>query len=76
MTEKTKLVFKIADQLSGIGKFNGTIDGQWVLFEYDQKTGTLWHTFDEGTKAGEHQLELEITDKKENKSTFKTTFIR
>jgi len=76
MTEKTKLVFKIADQLSGIGKFNGAIDGQWVLFEYDQKTGTLWHTFDEGTKAGEHQLELEITDKKENKSTFKTTFIR
>ena len=76
MTEKTKLVFKIADQVSGIGKFNGTIDGQWVLFEYDQKTGTLWHTFDERTKAGEHQLELEITDKKENKSTFKTTFIR
>jgi murein DD-endopeptidase MepM/ murein hydrolase activator NlpD len=76
MTEKTKLVFKIADQVSGIGKFNGTIDGQWVLFEYDQKTGTLWHTFDERTKAGEHQLELEVTDKKENKSTFKTTFIR
>ena len=76
MTEKTKLVFKIADQVSGIGKFNGTIDGQWVLFEYDQKTGTLWHTFDERTKAGEHQLKLEVTDKKENKSTFKTTFIR
>jgi hypothetical protein len=76
MTEKTKLVFKIAEQVSGIGKFNGTIDGQWVLFEYDQKTGTLWHTFDERTKAGEHQLELEVTDKKENKSTFKTTFIR
>jgi murein DD-endopeptidase MepM/ murein hydrolase activator NlpD len=76
MTEKTKLVFKIADQLSGIGKFNGTIDGQWVLFEYDQKTNSLWHTFDERTKTGTHQLELEITDKKENKSTYKTTFIK
>jgi hypothetical protein len=76
MTEKTKLVFKIADQLSGIGKFNGTIDGQWVLFEYDQKTGTLWHTFDERTKTGTHQLELEISDKKNNKTTYKTTFIR
>jgi hypothetical protein len=76
MTEKTKLVFKIADQLSGIEKFNGTIDGQWVLFEYDQKTGTLWHTFDERTKTGTHQLELEISDKKNNKTTYKTTFIR
>jgi murein DD-endopeptidase MepM/ murein hydrolase activator NlpD len=76
MTEKTKLVFKIADQLSGIGKFNGTIDGQWVLFEYDQKTGTLWHTFDERTKTGTHQLELEISDKKNNTTTYKTTFIR
>jgi murein DD-endopeptidase MepM/ murein hydrolase activator NlpD len=76
MTEKTKLVFKIADQLSGIGKFNGTIDGQWVLFEYDQKTGTLWHTFDERTKTGTHQLELEVSDKKNNTTTYKTTFIR
>jgi murein DD-endopeptidase MepM/ murein hydrolase activator NlpD len=76
MTEKTKVVFKIADQLSGIGKFNGTIDGQWVLFEYDQKTGTLWHTFDERTKTGTHQLELEISDKKNNTTTYKTTFIR
>jgi murein DD-endopeptidase MepM/ murein hydrolase activator NlpD len=76
MTEKTKVVFKIADQLSGIGKFNGSIDGQWVLFEYDQKTGTLWHTFDERTKTGTHQLELEISDKKNNTTTYKTTFIR
>ena len=76
MTEKTKVVFKIADQLSGIGKFNGTIDGQWVLFEYDQKTGTLWHTFDERTKTGTHQLELEISDKKNNTTTYKTTFIK
>lgn len=76
MTGKTKLVFKIADQLSGIEKFNGTIDGQWVLFEYDQKTGTLWHTFDERTKAGTHQLELEVSDKKNNTTTYKTTFIR
>jgi murein DD-endopeptidase MepM/ murein hydrolase activator NlpD len=76
MTEKTKVVFKIADQLSGIGKFNGTIDGKWVLFEYDQKTGTLWHTFDERTKTGTHQLELEVSDKKNNTTTYKTTFIR
>ena len=76
MTEKTKLVFKIVDELSGIGKFNGTIDGNWVLFEYDQKTNSLWHTFDDRTEAGTHQLELEIIDKKVNKSTYKTNFIK
>jgi murein DD-endopeptidase MepM/ murein hydrolase activator NlpD len=76
MTEKTKVAFKIADKHSGIGKFNGTIDGYWVLFEYDQKTNSLWHTFDDRIEKGTHQLELEVTDKKENKSTYKTTFIK
>ncbi|MFM6954698.1 MAG: M23 family metallopeptidase [Sphingobacteriaceae bacterium] len=76
MTGRTKLIFKIADRLSGIGNFAGTVDGQWILFEYDQKTGTLWHSFDERIAKGSHQLELQVQDKKGNTSTYKTTFIR
>lgn len=76
MTGIPKMVFKIADNLSGINSFIGKIDGQWVLMEYDQKTGTLWHTFDERTKAGKHQFELIVSDKRNNTSIYKTNFTR
>ncbi len=74
MTGISKIVFKIADQLSGIATFKGKIDGQWVLMEYDQKTAILWHRFDEKTSPGKHQLELSVADKKGNTSIYKANF--
>jgi len=74
MTGISKMIFKIADNISGIGSFIGTIDGQWVLMEYDQKSATLWHQFDERTQPGKHVFELLVTDKKGNQSTFKASF--
>lgn len=74
MRKKTKIIFKIADSLSGIGRFEGRIDGQWVLVEYDQKTNTLWHQFDERTTTGKHAFELNVIDKKGNSSNYKTSF--
>lgn len=74
MTGISRIVFKIADQLSGIATFTGKIDGKWVLMEYDQKTATLWHRFDEITLPGKHQLELSVADKKGNTSVYKANF--
>lgn len=76
MTGISKMLFKIADNLSGINNFIGKIDGQWVLMEYDQKTGTLWHQFDERTKTGKHQFELIVSDKRDNTSIYKANFTR
>jgi hypothetical protein len=42
--------------------------------EYDQKSSTLWHQFDERTQPGKHVFELMVTDKKGNQSTFKASF--
>ncbi|RZM18705.1 MAG: M23 family metallopeptidase, partial [Pedobacter sp.] len=52
-----KMTFKIRDNLSGIKNFNGFIDGRWVLMEFDAKTATLWHSFDELTTPGKHVIE-------------------
>ncbi len=32
-----KIAFKVTDNLSGVESYNGYIDGQWVLFQFDGK---------------------------------------
>ncbi|MFA6944901.1 MAG: M23 family metallopeptidase [Pedobacter sp.] len=76
MANVSRISFRIADNLSGINTFNVTIDGQWVLMEYDAKSGSLWHRFDELTAKGRHELILAVSDMKANIRTFKATFYR
>lgn len=77
-TDPNTLRFKVTDNLSGIDNFRGTIDGKWVLFEYDLKNNLLSYTFDKSRiKFGQkHELYLEVTDFKGNKSTYKTNFYK
>ncbi|WP_423147292.1 M23 family metallopeptidase [Rubrolithibacter danxiaensis] len=75
-SDTERMVFKISDNLSGIRSFNGTIDGQWILMEFDPKTATLWHTFDERTSKGKHQFQLTVTDMKLNTTTYHATIYR
>lgn len=76
-TKKT-LSFKISDDFSGIATYSATIDGQWALFEYDPKTNTLTHYFDDTRwgKGGTHTLVLTVTDGKGNKSVSRTSYKR
>ncbi len=76
MTDIPRMVFKITDNLSGIKEFMGTIDGKWILMEFDPKSSTLWHTFDDRTTAGKHIFQLIVKDKKTNASTYHTIFFR
>ena len=71
-----KMSFKIRDNLSGIKSFNGYIDGNWVLMEFDTKTATLWHSFDERTGKGPHQLKLVVEDMKGNSRTYSINFYK
>lgn len=72
----SRMNFKIRDNLSGIKSFNGYIDGKWVLMEFDTKTATLWHTFDDLTTKGKHQLKLVVEDMKGNAKTYSITFYK
>jgi hypothetical protein len=57
---------KISDDFSGIASFRGTIDGKWILMEYDKKYKLLVYTFDETITTGLHNFCLEVTDNKNN----------
>jgi len=69
--------FKITDDFSGIGTYNGWINGQWVLFEYDAKNALIFYDFDaEHLKNNTtHTLELKVSDSKGNMAEYKTTFM-
>jgi len=73
-----KIQFKISDNLSGIESYRGTIDGLWVLFEYDSKNNLLSYTFDKKRFQfnKNHTLNLEISDYKGNTKTYKTNFFK
>ena len=76
LTGKKEIRIRITDELSGIKSYDPSIDGNWALFEYDQKNDMLIYKFDETriTKRSKHNLILKVTDNKDNISTYKYNF--
>ncbi|MEI6274854.1 MAG: M23 family metallopeptidase [Prolixibacteraceae bacterium] len=76
LTDPRKIEFKISDNLSGIEMYQGEIDGNWVLFEYDAKTDSLVYTFDKKrlVSGKMHTLLLKIGDERKNVTDYKSTF--
>ncbi len=71
------LKVKIEDKLSGISKYRATVNGKWILMEYDYKTKTLTHDFnDHIVKDTKNELKIIVTDNVGNSSTFEATFFR
>ena len=71
------LKIKISDQISGIKNYRATVNGQWILMEYDPKTETLTHDFnDEIITDTKNNLKIIVTDNVGNSTTFETTFYR
>ncbi len=77
MTKFSKLRLKIKDSISGIKKYRGTIDGKWILMEYDPKTTVLTYNFsDKKFKKTKHTLEVVVEDNVGNTKTFRSIFYR
>jgi murein DD-endopeptidase MepM/ murein hydrolase activator NlpD len=81
MRKKNSLVFKISDNFAVNGLadrlyYRGTIDDEWVLFEYDAKRARLTHVFDGRIKSGQHTLRLVVRDDRDNTAIFEKKFTR
>jgi hypothetical protein len=78
LTENKFLSFYVHDNLSGISKIEGYIDGSWVLFEYDPKRNITYYAFDPYRLSfgRTHKLVLEVTDNCSNTSTYKCDFTK
>ena len=64
------------DALSGIKKYRASIDGKWVLCEYETKKDLLFYTFDESISTGIHSFKIEVSDDKNNLTVLQFTFNR
>ena len=72
-----KLQLQITDSGSGIKTYNGYLNGKWILFEYDNKTNTITHYFNNDfVLNGANELKLIVTDAIGNSTTFETHFFR
>lgn len=75
MAGNSTITVKIADNLSGVKSYKGSIDGKWVIMEYESKKAKLFYTFDNLPK-GKHNFELTLTDGVGNESKVSIPFTR
>ena len=66
-----KLKVSVTDNFSGIGKYTATINGKWVLMEYEHKENLLFFTLADKyfTEEEEYLFELTVADKVGNQTT-------
>lgn len=77
ISDVKKIDFIINDAASGIKSYNGYLNGNWILFEYENKTKKITHTFDDTMLAeGANDLKIEVIDNVGNSAIFETHFFR
>lgn len=75
-TQKSIDVF-ISDDLSGINAYYATLNGKWVLFEYEPKLKKITYVFDNNdVNDGENILKVSVSDNVGNSTNFETKFLR
>jgi hypothetical protein len=67
--------FKVTDDFTGIDYFEGTIDDQWILLDYDAKKNRLRYIVDEYLTPGQHQIRIVASDEKGNESYIKLQIV-
>ena len=70
-----KITFKVTDDLSGIKSYRGTLNGEWVLVEFDPKNDRLTYFVDERVMKGENTITLKVVDDRDNSSSYKAKFV-
>jgi hypothetical protein len=62
----SRIVCRISDNLSGIGKIDAYLDGKWLLMQYDYKTNLIWSDPLDGKQPLKGHFVLEVSDKAGN----------
>lgn len=71
------LRLKIEDEQSGIGSYRATLNGKFILMEYDYKKDVIVYDFDDmPLESSENKLKVVVLDNVGNSATFEATFFR
>jgi hypothetical protein len=77
ISKNNTLKLKIEDDLSGISSYRATINGKFILMEYNYKKDLITYFFeDEIISETENKLKVIVIDNVGNNTTFEATFFR
>lgn len=77
ISDRSFLKLRITDRDSGVSMYSGTLNGEFIVLEYDYKTGIIKYDFrDRISKPGKNEVNITVTDNVGNTATFHSTFYR
>jgi len=72
---KKRIRAYIADGMSGIDRFRALVSDEWVLMNYEAKTGIIWSEKLDDSQLFEGELTLEVTDGAGNSTILQTELV-
>ncbi len=77
ISKRETIKVKISDVGSGIKNFRATLDGEWILMEYNHKKRILTYNFSDKKLVGsKHIFKIVVSDNVGNTNTLSTTFFK
>jgi hypothetical protein len=76
VTRQSTIKIKISDNLAGIKSYRGTINGKWILMDYDAKNQLLNYAFDDRIRTGKNDFVLTVRDNVGNEAVYKASLIK
>lgn len=77
ITNKDQIRVNISDKGSGIKSYRATLDGEWILMEYDLKRKKLVYNFSDKKLVGsKHSFKIVVSDNVGNTNTLSATFYK
>ena len=77
MTNLSTLEIRVDDEFSGIKKYTASINGKWILMEYEPKRKLLFFEFDDlNFDKAELKFNLHVEDMVGNENEFEAIIYR
>ncbi len=81
MQKAERMSFRVSDNIATDRStealsYRATVDGQWILMEYEKKSKILSYTFDDRISIGAHVLEIRAKDNRGNEKVWTGNFVR
>ena len=67
--------FNIFDKNSGLQSFRATLNGKWLLMNYDHKRNLTWSELEDPSESLKGEFILEVVDRCGNKTVLKKVFL-
>jgi len=71
-----QLRFRISDDFSGIATYRATLNGRWILMEYEPKSNLLFYDVGNEVQSGKNNLIIEVKDNCGNTSEFEVILVK